>query len=148
MLRIKLRRETEVRFYRITLCAATEYRGIAQLVEQRSPKPRVQSSSLCAPAKYKRDIRRMSLLYFVDERDTRTLIKYSPQADISVAARLRNPKSLPKLCVRRERAGMNLEKRGSAIGAVAPLRVRKIPGHHRMSLLLCRGGSVREFVLK
>ena len=27
------------------------YRGIAQLVEQRSPKPRVQSSSLCAPAK-------------------------------------------------------------------------------------------------
>ena len=26
------------------------YRGIAQLVEQRSPKPRVQSSSLCAPA--------------------------------------------------------------------------------------------------
>ncbi len=29
------------------------YRGIAQLVEQRSPKPRVQSSSLCAPAKKK-----------------------------------------------------------------------------------------------
>ena len=26
---------------------------IAQLVEQRSPKPRVQSSSLCAPAKKK-----------------------------------------------------------------------------------------------
>ena len=29
---------------------ATTNRGIAQLVEQRSPKPRVQSSSLCAPA--------------------------------------------------------------------------------------------------
>lgn len=28
-----------------------KYRGIAQLVEQRSPKPRVQSSNLCAPAK-------------------------------------------------------------------------------------------------
>ena len=30
------------------------WRGIAQLVEQRSPKPRVQSSSLCAPAKTNR----------------------------------------------------------------------------------------------
>jgi hypothetical protein len=29
---------------------SSKYRGIAQLVEQRSPKPRVQSSSLCAPA--------------------------------------------------------------------------------------------------
>ena len=29
------------------------YRGIAQLVEQWSPKPRVQSSSLCAPARWK-----------------------------------------------------------------------------------------------
>ncbi len=27
------------------------HRGVAQLVEQRSPKPRVQSSSLCSPAK-------------------------------------------------------------------------------------------------
>ena len=98
----QLRRKAESRFYCIELFATTEYRGIAQLVEQRSPKPRVQSSSLCAPAKHKRNIRRMFLLCFVDERDTRTLIKYSPQADISVAARLRNPKSLPKLCVRRE----------------------------------------------
>ena len=29
----------------------TAYRGIAQLVEQRSPKPRAQGSSPCAPAK-------------------------------------------------------------------------------------------------
>ena len=29
------------------------HRGVAQLVEQRSPKPRVQSSSLCSPAKKK-----------------------------------------------------------------------------------------------
>ena len=49
------------------------YRGIAQLVEQRSPKPRVQSSSLCAPAKEKvrkplilKDFRAFSMLYFVD----------------------------------------------------------------------------------
>ena len=33
------------KWYNIKRC-----RGIAQLVEQRSPKPRVQSSSLCAPA--------------------------------------------------------------------------------------------------
>ncbi len=31
----------------------SKYRGIAQLVEQRSPKPRVQGSSPCAPAKRK-----------------------------------------------------------------------------------------------
>ncbi len=30
-----------------------QYRGIAQLVEQRSPKPRAQGSSPCAPAKTK-----------------------------------------------------------------------------------------------
>ena len=47
----QLRRKAESRFYCIELFATTEYRGIAQLVEQRSPKPRVQSSSLCAPAK-------------------------------------------------------------------------------------------------
>ncbi len=34
----------------ILLQSRKGYRGIAQLVEQRSPKPRVQSSSLCAPA--------------------------------------------------------------------------------------------------
>ena len=33
------------------------FRGIAQLVEQRSPKPRVQSSSLCAPAIDRRALR-------------------------------------------------------------------------------------------
>ena len=32
----------------------TVYRGIAQLVEQRSPKPRVEGSSPSAPAKLKR----------------------------------------------------------------------------------------------
>ena len=50
----QLRRKAESRFYCIELFATTEYRGIAQLVEQRSPKPRVQSSSLCAPAKTNR----------------------------------------------------------------------------------------------
>ncbi len=38
---------------KITLVLKTIYRGIAQLVEQRSPKPRAEGSSPSAPAKYK-----------------------------------------------------------------------------------------------
>ena len=37
------------------------FRGIAQLVEQRSPKPRVVSSILTAPAKYREKPRKQAV---------------------------------------------------------------------------------------
>ena len=39
-------------------------RGIAQLVEQRSPKPRAEGSSPSAPAKYKNGCRQVSVFMF------------------------------------------------------------------------------------
>ena len=42
--------QNPLQFWRRRVIITTFHRGIAQLVEQRSPKPRVQSSSLCAPA--------------------------------------------------------------------------------------------------
>ena len=44
--------------------ALHKYRGIAQLVEQRSPKPRAEGSSPSAPAKTKRHLRVSFLFWF------------------------------------------------------------------------------------
>ena len=62
---------TTPQLYDIILYVAwlTKYRGIAQLVEQRSPKPRAEGSSPSAPAKWKRWGKEFYLL---------TLLLYNP----------------------------------------------------------------------
>ena len=51
-----------------------EYRGIAQLVEQRSPKPRAEGSSPSAPAKMKAHLL-MCFLFYKKQKESKATVK-------------------------------------------------------------------------